>query len=84
MKIIGCDFHTRQQQIEMLDTETGEIVKLRLEHANGEARRFYEGLGGPARVGIEATGYTCWFEQLLTELGHELWVGDAESSKWQS
>ena len=22
MKIIGCDFHTRQQQIEMLDTET--------------------------------------------------------------
>lgn len=77
MKIIGCDFHTRQQQIEMLDTETGEIVRLRLEHGNGEARRFYEQLRGPVLVGIEATGYTRWFEQLLAERGHELWVGDA-------
>lgn len=77
MKIIGCDFHTRQQQIEMLDTETGEIVQLRLEHHNGEARRFYEQLRGPVRVGIEATGYTRWFEQMLAELGQELWVGDA-------
>ena len=76
MKIIGCDFHTRQQQIEMLDTETGEIVQLRLEHHNGEARRFYEQLRGPVIVGIEA-GYTRWFEQMLAELGHELWVGDA-------
>jgi transposase len=28
-------------------------------------------------VGIEATGYTQWFEELLAERGHELWVGDA-------
>lgn len=77
MKIIGCDFHTRQQQIEMLDRETGEIVQLRLEHHNGEARRFYEQLCGPVIVGIEATGYTRWFERMLAELGHELWVGDA-------
>jgi transposase len=27
-------------------------------------------------VGIEATGYTQWFERLLAELGHELWFGD--------
>jgi transposase len=26
-------------------------------------------------VGIEATGYTQWFERLVGELGHELWVG---------
>jgi transposase len=77
MKIIGCDFHTRQQQIEMLDTESGEIVQLRLEHGNGEARRFYEQLRGRVRVGIEATGYTLWFEKMLAELGHELWFGDA-------
>lgn len=77
MKIIGCDFHTRQQQIEMLDTKTGEIVRLRLEHGNSEVRRFYEQLGERAVVGIEATGYTRWFERMLGELGHELWVGDA-------
>ncbi len=41
MNIIGCDFHSRFQQIAMLDTETGEIVERRLEHENGEARKFY-------------------------------------------
>ena len=41
MKIVGCDLHTRYQQIAMLDTETGELTERRLEHANGEARAFY-------------------------------------------
>ncbi len=77
MLIIGCDFHSRFQQIAMLDTETGEIRELRLEHQNGEARAFYAALPQPARIGIEATGYARWFERMLTELGHELWVGDA-------
>ena len=77
MKIVGCDLHTRYQQIAMLDTETGEVIERRLEHANGEARAFYAGLQGPVRVGIEATGHTRWFERLLAELGHELWIGDA-------
>jgi transposase len=61
----------------MLDTETGELTERRLEHANGEARAFYAGLQGPVRVGIEATGHTRWFERMLAELGHELWIGDA-------
>jgi transposase len=77
MRIIGCDFHSRYQQIAMLDTETGEVVERRLEHENGEARAFYASLPRPVRVGIEATGYTQWFERLLQELRHELWVGDA-------
>ena len=77
MKIIGCDFHTRYQQIAMLDKETGELMERRLEHENGEARTFYAQLAGPVRVGIEATGYTHWFERMLAELGHELWIGDA-------
>ena len=56
MIIIGCDFHTRFQQIAMLDTETGEIVERRVEHETGEAQRFYAALPVPARVGMEATG----------------------------
>jgi len=77
MIIIGCDLHTRYQQIAMLDTETGEVTERRLEHENGEARAFYAGLVGRVRVGMEATGHTRWFERLLGELGHELWIGDA-------
>ena len=77
MKIVGCDLHTRYQQIAMLDQETGEFVERRLEHGSGEARSFYAALKSPARVGIEATGHTRWFERMLAELGHELWIGDA-------
>ena len=77
MMIIGCDLHTRYQQIAMVDTETGEFVERRLEHESGEARTFYAGLRGAVRVGIEATGHTAWFEAMLAEFGHELWMGDA-------
>jgi transposase len=77
MKIVGCDLQTRYQQIAMLDKETGELVERRLEHESGEARAFYAALPGPVRVGIEATGHTRWFERMLRELGHELWIGDA-------
>lgn len=77
MNIIGCDLHSRMQVIAMLDTETGEVVEKRLEHESGEARAFYEGLKGPALVGIESTGYARWFAEMLQELGHELVVGEA-------
>ena len=53
------------------------MIERRLEHENGEARAFYAGLSSPVRVGIEATGHTRWFERMLAELGHELWIGDA-------
>ena len=77
MSIIGCDLHTRYQVIAMLDRETGEVATRRLEHEDGEAKAFYAGLGKPALIGIEATGYTQWFERLVADLGHQLWVGDA-------
>jgi len=48
-----------------------------LSHAGGDAERFYWQLAAPALIGIEATGYSCWLVDLLSELGHELWVGDA-------
>jgi transposase len=78
MKIIGCDFHPSYQQIAMVDTETGEMQEGRWEHEKGEAQRFYAALRGQeVRVGMEAVGNSHWFERLLAELGHELWIGDA-------
>jgi transposase len=77
MLIIGCDFHTRYQQIAMLDDATGELTERRLEHGTSEADAFYRRLPKPVRVGIEATGPIQWFERLLAELGHELWIGDS-------
>lgn len=77
MLIIGCDFHSRFQQIAMLDSTTGEFEARRVEHGHDEVRTFYAGLGQSALVGIESTGYTLWFAELMAELGHELAVGDA-------
>jgi transposase len=77
MLIIGCDLHPCMEQIAMLDTETGEVVEKRLEYANGEAKRFYEGLKAPALIGIESTGFARWFAEMLAEVGHELVVGEA-------
>ena len=76
MWIIGCDYHPRFQQIAFLNTEGGECGRRRLEHP-AEAEQFYHQLQGQmVRVGMEAGGHARWFERLLAELGHELWVGD--------
>jgi transposase len=77
MSSIGCDLHTRYQVVAFVDEETGEIKGRRLEHATGEVRSFYAGLPRGTVVGVEATFPALWFERLLDECGHELWVGDA-------
>ncbi len=77
MVIIGCDFHPGFQQIAMVDTEGGEVHHLRLAHKQ-EAEQFYRGLcGREVLVGIEACGYTQWFEQMLEQRGHRFQIGDA-------
>ena len=76
MRIIGCDFHTRQQTLAMLDTETGEVVRMTLTHEGNNVREFYSALPRPVRVGIEATGSMQWFVNLMEELGIECQVGN--------
>src|SRR5438477_5850878 len=77
MMIIGCDFHPSWQQVRWLDTETGETGEQKLVTAAGDAERFYGSIEAPALIGMEATGNCHWLVDLLAELGHELWVGDA-------
>lgn len=77
MLIIGCDFHPGVQQLAALDTETGRRWEGRLSHEDGQVRKFYAELPSPVRVGLECSGYSLWFEELLEELGIEYWVGDA-------
>jgi transposase len=63
--------------VSWLDTETGETGERKLVHAAGEARQFYQQLGAPALIGVEATGNSQWFIELVQDLGHEIWIGDA-------
>ena len=78
MLIIGCDYHPGFQQIACVDTDTGELSERRLAHRE-EAEAFYRVLRQrnlSARVGMESSGHSRWFERLLHELGFELWIGD--------
>jgi hypothetical protein len=44
MRIIGCDLHARQQTVAMLDTITGEVVKMTVTHEGNNVREFYSKL----------------------------------------
>ena len=76
MLIIGCDFHPGFQQLAIFDKQTGEIRYRRLRTME-EARGFFGGLAEKALLGLESCGFSQWFERLVEESGHELWVGDA-------
>jgi transposase len=77
MIIVGCDFHPSWQQVSIFDNETGEVSERKLVNGDGEAERFYRSLPVPALVGLEACGNSQWLIDLLRQLGHEVWVGDA-------
>src|ERR1700686_3563453 len=82
--IIGGDSHPSFQTIAFLIEETGECGEQELNHSDGQADKFYRDLkqrGICVRVGMEATGYSRWFERLLAELGFELWIGDPATIK---
>jgi transposase len=75
---IGVDFHARQQTVCSLKTDEGVVVTHHLKHQDkNEVRAFYQQFSGRVIVGIEASGYSPWFEQLLEDLGHEVWLGNA-------
>ncbi|HLO06196.1 MAG TPA: IS110 family transposase [Terriglobales bacterium] len=77
MMIIGCDFHPSWQQVSWLNTETGEAGEQKLVHGTGEAKRFYQQLAAPVLIGMEATGNSQWFVELVEDVGHQIWIGDA-------
>src|SRR5690242_6699767 len=77
MTLVGCDLHTRKQQVAVLDTTTGEVVEQELVHEGDAVERFYRALRPPVTIGIETTGYTQWFHALMHRLGHTVLVGEA-------
>jgi len=84
MMIIGVAYHPSFQAMAFLMEETGECGEQELNHSDGQAEKFYRELkqrGMCVRVGLEATGYSRWFERLLAELGFELWIGDPAEIK---
>ena len=74
---IGVDIHARQQTLSYLDTSDGTSGQVVLDHEGDDVKEFYRQFQGEVIIGIEACGYTNWYEVLVEELGHKLLVGDA-------
>lgn len=77
MTLVGCDLHSRTQQVAVLDTRTGELVEQELAHDGDAVERFYRARPPPVTIGIETTGYTLWFHALMHQLGYTVLVGEA-------
>jgi len=74
----GVDFHARQQLVAWCNTNDGEIWFIKLDHSRVEkVREFYSAFTGEVIVGLEAIGYSQWFEDLLFELQIETRIGNA-------
>lgn len=73
---VAVDFHARQQTLSYCDLADGEIHGTTLGHQHDEVRAFYAQFTGEVIVGLEASGYSVWFEQMLAELGHTVWLGN--------
>ena len=56
MRIIGCDLHARQQTLAMLETTTGEVVEMTLQHEGDNVREFYSSLPRPGASGYRSHG----------------------------
>ena len=73
---IGVDFHPHQQTVAWCDTQTGETRTFNLAHDLEKVRKFYTSLPEPAIVGVEASARAVWFENMLFESSHKLFVGN--------
>ncbi len=77
MTLVGCDVHTRKQQVAVLDTITGELREEQLSHDGDTVEQFYAALPPPVTCAVESIGYAVWLHALIRQLGHNLLVGDA-------
>lgn len=77
MTFVGCDLHTRMQQVAVLETGTGEVSERQLPPDGLAVEECYAALPRPVTVGIESTGYAVWFHAVMQRLGHTRLVGDA-------
>ena len=50
MTLVGCDLHSRKQQVAVLDTTTGEIREQELAHAGDAVEQFYRALPPPVTI----------------------------------
>lgn len=73
----GGNFHALQRTVCYCDTADGALHFSELEHERDHVHGFYFRFTGEVIVGIEASGYSTWFVELLEGRGHRVLIGEA-------
>lgn len=77
---IASDFHCKYQKVAWMDTGDGELHFADVDHSDVEGvRRFYGQFPAGSVVGMETSGYSFWFQELVAGLGLELRIGHSQA-----
>lgn len=71
----------RQNSVSYRDEADAEVHYRELYHESDDVRGFYSRFTGEVIIGLEASGYSAWFEQLLADLGQQVWLGNASETR---
>ncbi len=64
----------RREQFSLRSSPFEDLLRREGRPLKSTGRR-HQQLAAPAFVGVEATGNSQWFLELVEDLGHEIWVG---------
>lgn len=79
---LGVDQHKRFSQVAALDTETGRLTQVRLEHDDPEGIRSYvSSLGEDVVASLETTGNWYWLADLLEDAGARVQLANTAETR---
>lgn len=76
---IASDFHCKYQKVVWMDTGDGELHIADVHHRDrNEVVQFFRQFPAGSILGMETSGYSHWFEELVVGLGLELRIGNSQ------
>jgi transposase len=73
----GIDLHVKSSEVCVVGEDGGVVERARIPTTEASLRRWF-GRRDRMRICIEASGQSAWVARLLTELGHEVVVANAQ------
>ena len=76
---IASDFHCKYQKVAWMDSTDGELHIADVHHQDvNEVAQFFRQFPAGSILGMETSGYSHWFEELVVGLGLELRIGNSQ------
>ncbi len=76
---VASDFHCKYQKVVWMDTADGELHMADVHHQDvNEVAQFFRQFPAGSILGMETSGYSHWFEEMVVGLGLELRIGNSQ------